>query len=278
MAGVGVAMTERPTWHGRLWRALASAIAFACFGIGGLVLGMVVFPLLIVLVRSPSRRQAVARALIGQLFRWFVGLMRAIGLLTYDYQGLDRLQRQGLLVLANHPTLIDVVFLIGLVPNANCVVKAALSSHPCTRGPVRSTGYICNDSGFDLLQTCVDTVQAGGNLIIFPEGTRTRPGQPLKMQRGAAQIALRGGFAITPVRIRCEPLGLFKGQPWWRVAERPLHFSIQVADDIPTAPFLKAAGGEASLAARSLTDYLIRHFTDSDRQDSILLSHASAAR
>ena len=270
-------MRELAAWPGRLWRIAATAIAFGCFGIGGLLLGVVVFPLLRLTVRSAERRGRWARALIGWVFRLFVRWMRFLGLITYEWRGIERLQRRGLLVLANHPTLIDVVFLIGHVPDALCVVKSTLANHPSTRGPVLATGYICNNSGADLLQACVDKLRAGGNLIIFPEGTRTRPGQPLKMQRGAAQIALRGGLAITPVHIRCEPLGLFKGQPWWQVAERPLHFSLEVADDLSPAPFLEAAGGEASLAARHLTEHLIQYFSPSTRHDTVPGSHASVA-
>lgn len=270
-------MADWAAWPGRLWRVLATAIAFASFGVVGLLLGVIAFPLLNLLTRSPERRGRWARSLIGALFRLFVGWMRLLGLLTYELHGLDRLQRRGLLVLANHPTLIDVVFLIGLVPDANCVVKSTLANHPCTRGPVRATGYICNNSGSDLLQTCVDRVKAGGNLIIFPEGTRTRPGQALKMQRGAAQIALRGGLAITPVHIGCEPLGLYKGQPWWRVAEKPLHFRIRVAEDLPTTQFLDSAEGEVALAARRLTEYLVLYFTEPYKHLDIEGSHAGAA-
>lgn len=270
-------MPDWTAWPGRAWRIVASAIAFTSFGIGGLLLGLVVFPILHLTTRSPERRGRRARALIGALFRLFVRWMRCMGLLTFELHGMERLQRRGLLVLANHPTLIDVVFLIGFVPDALCVVKSTLANHPSTRGPVRATGYICNNSGAALLQTCVDKVRAGGNLIIFPEGTRTPPGQTLKMQRGAAQIALRGGLAITPVHIACEPLGLFKGQPWWRAVRHPLHFSIRVAEDLPTNAFLEAAGGEASLAARRLTDHLIGYFGSSNTQDSVSGSHENAA-
>lgn len=262
---------------GRLWRVLATAIAFTTFGLGGLLLGLLVLPMLSLFSRTPERRGRLARSLIGALFRLFVGWMRVLGLITYELHGIERLQRHGLLVLANHPTLIDVVFLIGWVPDANCVVKSTLANHPCTRGPVRATGYICNNSGADLLQTCVDKIKAGGNLIIFPEGTRTRPGLGLKMHRGAAQIALRGELDITPVHIGCEPLGLFKGQPWWRVAEHPLHFSIRVADDLLAAPFLSEAGGEPSLAARRLTEHLIRFFSEPHNDFERPGSHASAA-
>lgn len=271
-------MIELTAWPGRVWRVLATAIAFGSFGVSGLFLGIFVIPLLNLLVHPQQRRGRMARALIGALFRLFVRWMCLLRLLTCEVHGLERLQRRGLLVLANHPTLIDVVFLIGLVPDANCVVKAALAQHPCTRSSVRATGYVFNDCGAELLQICADTLHAGGNLIIFPEGTRSRPGQPLRMQRGAAQIALRGGLNITPVHIHCEPMALFKGQPWWRVAERPLHFSIQVAEDLPTAPFLEATGGEASSAARRLTEFLIRHFSETHNYKSTWEGYATAAQ
>lgn len=271
-------MAEWRHWPGRLWRIFATALAFACFGLGGLLLWLVVFPLQTLLLRDDARRQRAARAVVQAVFRLFVGWMRLLGLIRYEVHGVEKLQRRGLLILANHPTLIDVAFLIGLVPNASCVVKSTLADHPCTRGPVRATGYICNNPGADLLLACTDTLAAGSNLIIFPEGTRSRPGQALKMQRGAAQIALRGGLDITPVRIHCEPLGLYKGQPWWTVAKRPLRFTIEVGDDLPTAPVLQAAGGEHGRAARRLTESLIQFFSEPARLSKTVTkwSHASA--
>ena len=270
-------MAELLQWPGRLWRVFATALAFACFGIGGLLLWLFVFPLQALLLRDPARRQRAARGVVQAMFRLFVGWMRLLGLIRYELIGIEKLQRRGLLILANHPTLIDVAFLIGLVPNASCVVKSTLADHPCTRGPVRATGYICNNPGADLLLACTDTLAAGSNLIIFPEGTRTRPGQAPKMQRGAAQIALRGGLDVTPVRIHCEPLGLYKGQPWWAVARRPLHFTIEVGDDLATAPILAAAGGEHGRAARRLTESLIRFFAEPTRPSRAQAkgSHAS---
>jgi 1-acyl-sn-glycerol-3-phosphate acyltransferase len=271
-------MADWRHWPGRAWRVFATALAFACFGVGGLLLWLLVFPLQTLLLRDPDQRQRAARAVVQAVFRLFVGWMRLLGLIRYEVRGIEKLQRRGLLILANHPTLIDVVFLIGLVPNAVCVVKSTLAEHPCTRGPVSATGYICNNDAADLLLACVDTLAAGSNLIIFPEGTRSRPGQALKMQRGAAQIALRGGLDVTPVRIHCEPLGLYKGQPWWTVAKRPLRFTIEVGDDLPTAPILEAAGGEHGRAARRLTESLVRFFAEpagSSRTET-KGSHASA--
>jgi hypothetical protein len=98
------------------------------------------------------------------------------------------------------------------------------------------------------------------------------------MQRGAAQIALRGELDITPVRIRCEPLGLYKGQPWWSVAKRPLSFTLEVGEDLAARPFLQAAQGEHGRAARRLTESLACFFGGPDgfKTTSSKGSHANA--
>jgi 1-acyl-sn-glycerol-3-phosphate acyltransferase len=153
------------------------------------------------------------------------------------------------------------VFLLSLMRHADCVVRSGLADNPFTRGPVRAAAYIRNEGGAELLQACIASLRQGGNLMIFPEGTRSRPGQPLQMQRGAAQIATRMPCNITPVRIACVPLGLNKGRPWWQVADRPMHFSIRVDEDIAVAPFLERAAGEPALAARHLTAYLCDFFS-----------------
>lgn len=246
----------------RAWRVPATALAFACFGVGGVLLGLIGFPLQRLLVWHARRRVLYARALVHFAFACFIRLLWALRIVSYEIRGRERLDRQGLLILANHPTLIDVVFLVSLVRNADCIVRAGLASNPFTRGPVRATGYICNDGGAELVEAATASLHAGNNLVIFPEGTRSRPGQPLQMQRGAAQIALRAGRPITPITLRCTPLGLTKGRPWWRCHDRPMHFSIEVGEDLPVAPFLEASAGEPALAARRLTAYLSEYFSD----------------
>ncbi|MEG1971471.1 MAG: lysophospholipid acyltransferase family protein, partial [Burkholderiaceae bacterium] len=245
----------------RVWRVVATAIAFSSFGLGGLVLRFAVFPWLSWRIRDSAARARAARRIVQRSFAGFIELMRVLGILSYQIRGAEKLARPGLLIVANHPTLIDVVFLISLVRNADCVVKASLLANPFTRGPVRTTGYVCNDSGAGLIEDCTASLAAGACLVIFPEGTRSTPGAPLHLQRGAANIAVRSGCALTPVTLRCEPLSLTKGLPWWQVPARPMVFTIEVGDDISPAPFLAASGGETPAAARRLTTHLHDYFT-----------------
>jgi 1-acyl-sn-glycerol-3-phosphate acyltransferase len=252
-------MVERASTY---WRVCATGLCFSSFGLGGLLLRVLVFPLLWVVVWQRHRRALVARWVLRHTFRGFVGLMRVLGVISCEMHGIHKLQRHGLLILANHPSLIDVVLLMSVVPRADCIVKSAVASNPFMRGPVRAAGYVVNDSGAGLVQGCIDSVRAGNNLIVFPEGTRTPYGpgaEPPRLQRGAANVAVRGRISVTPVRIHMAPPMLRKGEKWWRVPPRRGHFTVSVGDDIAVEPFISGAPGEA-VAARRLTDHLADYF------------------
>ncbi|MBB5017446.1 1-acyl-sn-glycerol-3-phosphate acyltransferase [Chitinivorax tropicus] len=244
---------------GRYWRVVGTGLSFAAFGAGGLVLRVLVFPVLSLFVWKNQLRQRLARLTIRLTFRLFIGLMHWLGVLRYDFIGLEKLDRHGLLILANHPSLIDTVFLMAFVKNADCVIKAALWHNPFTHGPVRAAGYIMNNNGLALIDDCVASLDVGGNLIIFPEGTRTPQNGQIQLKRGAANIAVRGARNITPVIIHCTPPTLSKGEKWWQVPARRVYFRLEVKDDIHVQPFIESAG-QPALAARQLTHYLEDYF------------------
>ncbi len=255
-AGAGRAVLDR---IGRYWRVFATGFSFFIFGVGGLVLRIGFFPLLNIFIWNTRLRITIARQTIRFAFRSFIGLMHALGVLRYEITGLERLGRGGMLILANHPTLIDTVFLMAFVRHADCLVNSKLWSNPFTRGPIRAAGYISNQSGAGLMADCIASLRAGGNLIVFPEGTRTPGNGKITLQRGAANIAVRGACNVTPVVIRCTPPTLGKGEKWWRVPATRARFTIAVQEDIDIRPIVAAAGSEV-LAARCLTDYLQNYF------------------
>jgi len=243
----------------RAWRVFATGFSFTCFGLGAVLLGFTVWPLLRLSSRNPRIAVARVQRAVSVSMRVFVWLMKSLGLLTYEVRGLDRLAARGQFVIANHPTLIDVVFLVGLMPEVDCIVKQALWRNVFLRWPVYWAGYISNATGEGLVAACAAALADGRSLIVFPEGTRTRPGEPLSFQRGAAQIALAAGRDLRPVTITCDPITLHKGNAWYRVPPRRPHWTITVGDPIPISGFLRA-GEPPSLAARHLTQALEQWF------------------
>ncbi|HVZ99874.1 MAG TPA: lysophospholipid acyltransferase family protein [Caulobacterales bacterium] len=218
----------------RGWRLFATGVSFAVFGLGGLVLALVVFPLFNLLVRDRERRAAMAQATVHAVWRAFIWLMKTLGVLTYEVHGAELLKEdRGTLVVANHPSLIDIVFIMSLMHRTQCVIKAGVWRNPFMRGAVTAANYIPNLGDPErLLDDCVAALKSGANLVIFPEGSRTPPGQKRKYQRGFAYVALRSGAPIRLVTLTCTPPTLLKGEPWYRIPPKRPHWVIRVHERI----------------------------------------------
>lgn len=221
------------------WRIIATAICFSVFGLSGFVLGFFILPLLNLVGSNQDKKQQRARLIIHYGFKMFVFLMRALGVLTLDTQNIEKLETlKSTVVIANHPSLIDVVVLISIIKNADCIVKNDLFNNVFMQNVLRSAGYISNLDPEGVISDCKCSLQMGNNLIIFPEGTRTTHDFPLKFQRGAANIALRCEVDIMPAFIKVEPTTLTKSDKWYQVPERKINFSISVNEEIEIKPYL----------------------------------------
>jgi 1-acyl-sn-glycerol-3-phosphate acyltransferase len=215
------------------------------------------------MVRDKKKRKKAAQRTIHNCFRFFTRQMVVLGIMRISLHNVERLSRQGgQLIVASHPTLIDVVLLISLLPETDCIVKKSLFFNPFLRGVVKAADYISNsDDPEELLKNCKKLLDNNNSLIVFPEGTRSVPGQPLKLQRGSARIALYAKKDITPVTITCNPPALMKNVPWYKVPKESFHICLSVGNTISVQPFLEHSSVE-SKQARHLTEFLKDYFTE----------------
>lgn len=215
----------------RYWRIFATGLSFVLFGLFALVLGVLLGLLVFPLPASAPRKERWTRRVIQGALWLYVRTMRFLGLLTFDISGQENAIQsesgQGTLVIANHPSLLDVVFLLSAIPNVNCIVKAALWRNPFTYFIVNLAGFIRNDRE-DMLEVAGAQIRSGQRLLVFPEGTRTADPERLDLKRGSAHAAIAGGGHFTPVIIRCEPLTLRKNEAWYNVPSTPPHFTLTI--------------------------------------------------
>ena len=242
------------------WRVAATGISFAAFGLGGLLLSMTVFPL-IRLFSNGERRCYLTRWMIHKSFGGFVRMMEILGIMRLEVRGAEKLRDcRDVLVLANHPTLIDVVVIVSLMPAASCVVKRALFRNFFLRGVVQAADYISNSESEALIADCAADLQRGHPLVIFPEGTRSVKNEPLHFQRGAAYIAMHSGKPVLPVLIYCDPPTLSKSEKWYQIPARRFHVRVEVLDTISVTEWTDPAEAP-TLAARRLTRSLEDFFS-----------------
>ncbi len=239
---------------------IATAMSFTVFGIGGLLIGLIAYPLLLLCTGSKNRSR-YGQLIIHWSFRFFIWFMHSLGIFSIKIQNRERLDRSGLYLIANHPTLIDVAIMLSMLKQSDCVVKSKLAQNMFTKGPLLTAGYIENNTPEQLIESCVSSLQAGRNLLIFPEGTRTKNLQSLDFKRGAAIIALRSKHNISPITIKCVPRMLAKGQKWYKIPSSKPSFSINIGDEIPIKPFIQDKQA-LSIQSRRLNQVLLNYYCE----------------
>jgi 1-acyl-sn-glycerol-3-phosphate acyltransferase len=244
----------------RGWRLVGTGLSFAVMGIGGLILSLIAAVGVRLAIRDRQRRAQVARRLVSRMFRAFVWFMATVGVLRWSIEGLENWQKErGYLVLANHPTLIDVVFLIALLEGADCVVKAGVLTNPFWGMITRTADYLSNEDLGALLAEVSARLHSGRTVILFPEGTRTAPGSSPALGTVASLIAVRTGCQLLPVVITCTPPTLHKHLPWYRIPERRVDLRLRLCTPWQVMR-TEGSAGEQRRAARTLTRELEAFF------------------
>lgn len=244
------------------WRLGAITFCFILFGVGGLTLSTACFPLLRLFVRNEGKRHQLTQDSIRHSFRFFMWVAEFLGVLTLRIEGAELFkQDKGCLVVANHPSLLDYVILASVMPRCDCIVKGSLLSNFFMSGVIKSAGYMANSNSDLLLEECKEKISRGGTLLIFPEGTRSVPKQPIKLQRGAANIALRCDADIRIVHIWCEPVMLTKQDKWYKVPPDKTIYTVFIRNKLEIQPFKIESEKSLAIAARRLTSELKNQLT-----------------
>ena len=245
-----------------IWRLFWTLVAVTVLTVGGFLFALTLIPLATLSIRDEQERNRRALFIIRESFRVYIAMLRVMGILKLAVVGAAKLTNcKGKLIIANHPTLLDIVLLASIVPDTKCVVKSELFSSRLMSPIVRAAGYIRNDCDPGLfIEKCRDTLNAGFNLVIFPEGTRSVPGKPLHFQRGFAHIATLTGANLQPVLITCRPITLVKGEPYYRIPETRPVFRIEVGDEVDPHRFLNAGSQSRARSARALVSFMEADF------------------
>ncbi|MHB2026740.1 MAG: lysophospholipid acyltransferase family protein [Elusimicrobiota bacterium] len=164
--------------------------------------------------------------------------------------GEDHIPESGpLLIAANHASWIDPPLLFfALWPKrpVSFLGKAELFQKKFPAWFLRSCGVIPLDRRGDVaaMRGALDVVRSGGCVGLFPQGTRVRPGRPIKIKPGIGFLAALSGARVVPARmvktdrfpfgrpleIRFGPGLEFSGNPHDR--DECLAFSMRVMEKI----------------------------------------------
>ena len=232
---------------------ISKIIAIISFGLGAVLLAIFVFPFIRLFTFHKKDFGIIARAYVSHTFRVFLGNLNICktSLLKVDDKEAYR-NIHGKIIIANHPSLLDFVYIMSLVPNSTCIVRGGLTHTPLRW--VIKQAYITNTTDFnDVLVECKKLTDKGCNVIVFPEGTRSPRVGRNNYKKGAARIALYCNCDILPLFIGgSDKYGLGKFDPLWSYNHvEPYLYDIKM---LPVISIEQFKGLSEPIAAKHLTE------------------------
>lgn len=195
-----------------LWDYAVLAFGIALLAVECAIWGVATLVLYFILPARVGRKVGRVGAMWG--FRLYLSAMEALGAWRLDLRALDGLRDAGPLIVApNHPCLLDAVLIVSRLPNALCVMKGALVGNFLLGPAARLARYVRNDSLRRLIRRSAEELALGGQLVIFPEGTRTTGGAVGPLTEAVGAISRASGVPVQAVLIEADSDFLGKGAP-----------------------------------------------------------------
>lgn len=236
-----------PAW---LWQAYESVAMVLGLGMLGL-LCLLWLPFAMLLHPLLPRRwgQPLGRWLIMIGFRFYLRFLELFCACRFDLDGLDALRpNEPMVLVANHPSLLDAVMIVSRLPTVACIMKASLMDNLLLGSAARLARYIPNDVPLAMVLSAIDELRDGAPLLLFPEGTRTSKFPVDLCTPAAGLIAARAQVPVQSLLIEFSSPYLGKAWPLFRRPELPLRVRIRVGRRFPPP-------ADAAAFARELEDY-----------------------
>jgi 1-acyl-sn-glycerol-3-phosphate acyltransferase len=232
-------------------RQLAFALLLTQLGASLLLLSSVAGVLVLVLPRTVARM--VGRSAVSFIYRCCWASAQGLGLMRIDADALDALRDQqgGLILAANHPTMLDAMLVVARLPRSVCVMRADLMRNVFLGPGARLASYIGNDNARSVVRASVAALREGQMLVLFPEGTRTSKPPVDTFKPGITLIAKLADVPIQTVLIRCESPYLRKGWPLLRTPPRMVVIRVTLGERF-------AASDDCRAALRRIEGYFAR--------------------
>jgi 1-acyl-sn-glycerol-3-phosphate acyltransferase len=201
-------------------RGLLVVASIAYFWSAACVLAWVVVPWVSYRQRDPllarRRMQRIVQA------RWvsFHRNLERLGIYRIQYEG-ETIPDGPAVLVANHPTLLDVTSIMCRNPHVCCVVKSSIIESRLVGRLLKSCGHVSGGdgnlmSGASVIHALEGRIAEGFPVLVFPEGTRSPKGAVRRFRRGAFEVARTTGAPLIPLFLSCDPPALGKGTPVWQ--------------------------------------------------------------
>ena len=196
-----------------LYRSFVLISLFVFFGLGALVLRYCVF--------SFEKDNKKNYKTLQKSWEFMVWLLSVTGIIDLRVEDVERLKSiKNSIIVSTHPSFVDIVILMSIIPYSTCFVAEKLSKNPFFKGMVKLLFiFEGKDSWLNDAKQMLDN---GLNVIMFPMGTRHRKTEFPRIRRGASLLAQKTGKNIVMLNLEQSFDFLQIHQPFYEAGSGPV--------------------------------------------------------
>lgn len=223
------------------------ALFYAWFYLSMAVCGALFF---IPAAASPRLARRLAKIWLGMMFV----ALRLIGGVRVEVRG--EVPTGRVVVAAKHQSMLDVFIIVHALPEARFVMKRELVRTPIFGWFALRLGTVPVDRGggsaalVAMVERMMAEARQSGQIVIYPQGTRTPPGRQVSYKAGVHALYAASGLPCVPAATnsgRFQPKGL-RINPGVAVVE----FLPTIAPGLGRDAFMSRIEAEIEQASRSL--------------------------
>lgn len=235
-------------------RSCAIVFLFAFFGIGALILRYCIFPFQKSVIEN---RKALEKS-----WKFFVKLLIKTGIINIEVSSLEKIRSiKNSIIVSTHPSFIDILILMSIIPNSTCFVAEKLAKNPFFRGIVDLLFILETKSIECWLDASCNKLNEGLNLIIFPMGIRHKKNEHPKIRRGTALIAQKSKKNIVLLHLETDFDFLQINQPIYEGGNHTVTYSLDYLGEIDVEKQLEQCPDEVAFktaVTKEISDILYK--------------------
>jgi len=168
-------------------------------------LSFIVGTLLTVLLSWVSGEKTLTYQRSARLWAQFLGRISGI---PVKMEGAENIPpKEAVVLVSNHQGAADILILLAYLPvYFRFVIKKELFKIPFFGWYLKKAGYLSVDRGagekaHKMFSEAEQVLKSGENILVFPEGTRSRDGKLQPFKRGSLLLAFRAKVKVVPIAI-----------------------------------------------------------------------------
>lgn len=221
----------------RLYRSLITVFMFCFFGIGGVFVRYFIFPF--------QKNKSENYKTLQQAWNFFIFLMEFFKLIKLNVSDIEKIKNiKNSIIVSTHPSFIDVVILMSIIPNSTCFVAGKIRKNPFFKGMAELLFINEDDEIENWLNDAKNKMDEGLNIIIFPMGKRHKENEHLRIRRGASLIAEKTKKNMVLISIKEDVPYLQRSQAFYDAGDRVVNFSIKYLCELKIEEYIKKYDNE----------------------------------